>query len=102
MTQNKFTPGPWQYWTGSLSRSPGIYGPRVPNKDRNWIADIRVGDPKVQEANAQLIAAAPEMYEALEWLLPIAETYLRLAPNHPDNAKVESARFALRKARGEK
>jgi hypothetical protein len=34
------------------------------------------------EANAHLIAAAPAMYEALQW----AKQYLRMPDFHPDNS----------------
>jgi len=42
-----------------------------------------------------LHAAAPEMAEAIAWLLPLASAYLRSAPSHPDHAKLETARALL-------
>ena len=57
----KFTPGPIQ---------------KEFNNDARWlltdeegypIADVYGGDMITDEANANLFAAAPEMYQALEW-----------------------------------
>jgi hypothetical protein len=36
-----------------------------------------------------------ELRSALAALLPLAEAYLRSAPTHPDNAKLEDARALL-------
>lgn len=36
------------------------------------------------------------LVEALAYILPLAEAYLRHAPTHPDNTKLETARAALR------
>jgi len=46
-------------------------------------------------ANARLIAAAPELLAALEWL----ETYLRDTPHH-NAVAAANARKAITKARG--
>jgi hypothetical protein len=53
---------------------------------RNFGADRRL---------CTLHEAAPEMAEALGWLLPMAEAYLQGAPSHPDHAKLETARALL-------
>jgi hypothetical protein len=45
---------------------------------------------------------APAMLEALKEVLPLAEAYLKSAPGHPDNAKLEDARAAIRAAEGKK
>ena len=45
--------------------------------------------------------AAPDLLAALRYMLPLAEAYLSGAPSHPDNAKLEDARAAIRKAKGE-
>lgn len=39
-----------------------------------------------------------QLVDALAMILPLAEDYLRSAPGHPDNAKLEDARGALAKA----
>lgn len=47
----------------------------------------------------RLIEAAPELRSALQLVLPLAEAYLRSAPTHSDNAKLQDARDALDKVR---
>ena len=98
----KWTKGPWRvnpYTTSDdlLISGDGCTLARIPDaKHGQHLTVIE------SEANANLIAAAPEMYEALEWMLPMAEAYLKHAPSHPDNAKLETTRYVLAKARGEK
>lgn len=48
--------------------------------------------------NARLFAAAPDLLGSLREILPLAEAYLKSAPGHPDNARLEDARAAIRKA----
>ena len=43
--------------------------------------------------------AAPTLLAALDTVLPMAAAYLKSAPSHPDNAKLEDARAAIRQAR---
>ena len=63
----KFTPGPW------FIDAQGI-GPKSYADDQSYgiqmpVAYIEKYDwPEEQEANANLIAAAPTMYEVLDWL----------------------------------
>ena len=93
-----WTPGPWQCvgWT-----PPGIYGPgglrdavRVAQIDRR----IKVEEA---EANANLIAAAPALYEALADCLaelsPLMQAY---RPEHYEPI-CGKARAALSAARGD-
>jgi hypothetical protein len=99
MTDPKWTPGPWR---------TAAHGSRVWGTDgKGWVEVAQVGNfsdkellPTNEErwkADANLMAAAPELYEALnaiirdlpsrrDWLDPVAE---------------EFARAALSKARGE-
>lgn len=69
--EGKHTPGPW-VTVGGLIRTPcgGI--------DRGETLAHVMGNP----ANAALIAAAPEMYEALVWARGIVEAFP--APNDED------------------
>lgn len=60
------------------------------------LADINGPQYSHQEANARLIAAAPEMLEALASL----ETYLRDTPHH-NAPEAAAARAVIRKATGE-
>ena len=84
MTEAKRTPGPWHIMEGTdwVIVSPevsvaAVYTPR--------------GDPEVRQANARLIAAAPDMLAALEGLI-----------HDFDRLKAEEiARAAIAKAKGE-
>jgi hypothetical protein len=99
----KHTPGPWTVFNpddGECHRYPGIdsesetiiiYG----NEDE--VSGVRGQSKEVAEANARLIAAAPELLEVLVEILPIAETMIN--SNHPTWKKAKSA---IAKATGEK
>lgn len=86
-----FTPGPWT----AVHHSDGII--TVRDFNRTPIADIwLVG--KATEANARLISAAPELYEALKglveddsWLVSLADQRARR------DSRIAAARAALAK-----
>jgi hypothetical protein len=62
MSETKFTPGPW-HWVdhGSFIN--------IESKDCSSIASLfSYATPEIEEPNAHLIAAAPTMYEVLDWL----------------------------------
>lgn len=89
MSEAKFTKGPWV----NSPLGPWI----IETKDEIEIADISASSLVNATANAHLIAAAPELYEALEDVL-----YLFGQGDNPDEPKeVSVARAALAKARGE-
>lgn len=77
MTNEKFTPGPWRV----DERSGNIGGLSIFTEEKvcDMIADveihIRANGRKVAEANARLIAAAPEMYEALKFVQDHCQLY---------------------------
>lgn len=60
MSKHKHTPGPWQISVTSDDGDYIFYGVEA---DGVAIADVYRGEK--HEANARLIAAAPEMYEAM-------------------------------------
>lgn len=104
MSQTKFTPGPWATksaripvdgefdWCVSTSIDGADY---VIAEAFGRVAEqIRPN----AEANARLMAAAPELYEALEELLQDIQQYE--AWQRPARA-VDVARAAIAKARGE-
>jgi len=83
MTESKHTPGPW--YIQPDRRYYVIY-----SEECGALADVQADLPK---ANAQLIAAAPDLLVALEELIA--------APNKKRPAEVwEAARAAIAKARG--
>ena len=98
-----FTPGPWLLRTTPTSaglchivsaanwRGAFIYGDGI----RKGVDDAL---PKAQElaANARLIAAAPDLLEALKWMVLRTE-----GGEYPDGKCLEDARAAIAKATGE-
>jgi hypothetical protein len=87
-----FTPGPWE------ARTFAIYG-GANMRDRIAHTGGGLPPPRVREsdANARLIAAAPELYEALEATLE----FLGEIGAGPRKALREQVQAALAKARGE-
>ena len=108
----KWTPGPWLS-APVLSQETG-YGWDI-NADEIWLGTVfnshrgHEGFPAddVGEANAHLIAAAPELYAALEGVIDNIEDYERVNNLHPSPGRhdcwqsVTIAKAALAKARGE-
>lgn len=89
--KTKFTPGPW---FAECVGSGGAYDNPVDVYEvTNQYTRIAEG---IFKRDAHLIAAAPELYEALEAALPVMER------RAPDFDVVNAAiRAALKKARGE-
>lgn len=81
------TPGPWT----ALNRG---YKSHVTDNDMNWNAEI-VGPGHA--ANALLIAAAPELLEALQEFVGAVNAGAKFS----DMSVVEYARTAIAKAKGE-
>jgi hypothetical protein len=96
-TETNHTPGPWE-WQHDYESSPNWCSimTKIGNK-LTYIADVYRG-----EADARLIAAAPDMLEALEALLPLAEDFY-YDVNHGDEyvEQFVKARAAIAKAKGE-
>jgi hypothetical protein len=97
MSEPKFTKGPWEV---DLS-SP--LDPKVATSLGGWIAtelDWPLS-PVAADANAHLIAAAPELYAALERLVDRLDSHFGGPSRSSDWEEQEDARKALAKARGE-
>ena len=93
MTQVKHTPGPWRlvWWGNEAYPYPLSI---LAENDGAWIArDGHVSS----DANARLIAAAPDMLEALRGMLRLAE-----AANVSERIICHEARAAIARATGEK
>ncbi len=99
MADVKHTPGPWaiEYRTdGQFTYSPRIYaGPAVIHYTAGYHTEEQDATFKARaEANARLIAAAPELLEALQWIVSQPQGYMYLEVR-------EKAAAALAKATGE-
>lgn len=70
-TVTRHTPGPWDYDMDYVvapdlgGRYPDIYIAEIAHSDDEG----RIASPEQQDANRRLIAAAPELLEALDYLL---------------------------------
>ena len=94
-TSPAHTPGPWDVEPkGSRHFVDGADGLTVAYLDR---AGVR--ERSEIEANARLIAAAPELLEALEAVLPDLEHYVATHGPGPDK-RLAAARAAIAKAKG--
>ncbi|NTU49754.1 MAG: hypothetical protein HGA87_02485 [Desulfobulbaceae bacterium] len=94
MSEAKFTPGPWRYQCETNDHHPSIYA------ENNWkfISVWKSNSVAPKEADGLLMAAAPEMYTALERCLR-----REYNPFEPDNQSALYVRIdaVLKKARGE-
>ena len=92
MSEDKFTPGPWS------APDKGNLRGAVVAKDGEMVCDPSGAGRYEDEmdANARLIAAAPEMYE----LLVLLENYY--AVRGESNSVTKTISQVLKKARGEK
>nr|WP_313010796.1 hypothetical protein [Brucella intermedia] len=99
MAETKYTKGPWDWETPLGDDCYSIVQAGLKSYEWQFIAHVHVGIPAEgmmprQEAlaNARLIAAAPDLYEALKLLLSSA---------HDHQTGIQEAEAALAKARGE-
>ena len=94
-TSHAHTPGPWDVEPkGSRHFVDGADGLTVAYLDR---AGVR--ERSEIEANARLIASAPELIDALEAVLPDLEHYVATHGPGPDK-RLALARAAIAKAKG--
>jgi len=94
------TPGPWHGRNNPDFRSREVFDPN------GWrVADCRTTkNYEEEEANARLIAAAPELLEALDLTLHSLENWMAIADEEDrrdyDDEAVAKARAAIAKAGG--
>lgn len=98
MSEAKFTKGPWE-WVKSNNDNWSSYdlSPGILTKDT---ADGTPFGDEIDKANAHLIAAAPELYEALYRLVRDCEI-AGLQEQAGFDCWISMANAALAKARGE-
>lgn len=100
--ETKWTPGPWAVGISSGNGIPCVDA--IDTKDGKlfevcevWGEERDTEETHMSRANAHLIAAAPEMYGAIEWALAV------FSPDTPEHAAIlEAMHAALAKASGEK
>lgn len=92
---NKHTPGPWAHINpdGFTVRHPQVYSDTGPVCNVTWLGDGRIDELR---ANARIIAAAPDLLEALQEIVAAAdgEGWAQL------DATLANARAAITKATG--
>ena len=102
-TENKHTPGPWAVVTDDTAAQ--VKGFPCIHSDNYIVVGVEgmYGDIETDYANARLIAAAPDLLEALERLATFeAFTFEEWGDDNPEvTARVEYARAAIAKARGQ-
>ena len=97
-----YTKGPWKYGAELSSRTgEWLISFDAGNRGRGiGIAETRPGSGQ-EEANARLIAAAPELLEALEWVLGEYQVIFTDETGKTENEAIAFARAAIAKAKGE-
>ena len=93
MSDTKFTPGPWRYDRTNGSPTTGEH--MIAGAKPGYLAEVRDCGSGDVRANAHLIAAAPDLYAALNGLLGLLDAGSLYEP------QAYAARAALAKARGE-
>ena len=97
--QTKHTPGPWHIGVRTFHAGRDVYGPKG---EPVAVADDAITATPEAEANARLIAAAPDLLAALEALTacasmsgPAGTTAYLIS-----NERMQAARAAIAKATG--
>ena len=96
---NTHTPGPWILDTPELihASAPGNGRPYYHHSILSTSGQARIAEVFGNEDNAGLIAAAPELLEALRLLASAVEQF---APNGTEWPELTTARAAIAKAEG--
>lgn len=100
---NKFTPGPWFIHPGSDKNAVQVRVQRTDKPQFHRPVAVCGGwgtTPDENKVNAQLIAAAPEMFQSLETIAAILNDETNDAESHWLRL-LDIADKALKKARGE-
>lgn len=96
MSEAKHTPGPWTAFSDEVNDHTNV----VSIADRTRLVLSLPGRHK-SDPDVRLIAAAPELLEALELILEALEEAVELF-GCPDGTWVDKAKNAITKARGER
>ena len=111
MTDSKHTPGPWSIY-GKPGDYPGIEAGQIPFSvvvfgfpDEYHPCGIQGRDSNEMQANARLIAAAPDLLEALRTCVAVIEIQQRFCESTAEgkaawDETLDHARAAIAKATG--
>jgi len=98
--ETKHTPGPWRYEAGTKTIRAA--------RENYWLCSMDSFDGAVDhEANARLIAAAPELLAACEDLVNLWDEWVRYSEGLEEplrrsiEMRVQQSRAAISKAKGE-
>jgi hypothetical protein len=101
MTKTARTPGPWIFQYSPWRAQDGSDIPAFEVHGEEKVCDTDENRPvEEQEANARLIAAAPEMYDALEHFFNIMHDYESSLQKGYVKHAMDMARAALECAKG--
>jgi hypothetical protein len=94
----KHTPGPWN--VRKTATTIRIVGPNIRAVNNKTVANVRLRDGSYHDA--RLIAAAPELLEALKLANEMLNhLYKKTNDDAPDNVDHGKVRLAIAKAEGE-
>lgn len=97
MSEIKHTPGPWGH--SFISALSGVNGWRILDATGDFVGIVEGPvDDIGRNSNARLIAAAPELLEALKHLVSVANPHLR---DETELLALGIADFAIAKAEGQ-
>ena len=105
MSEAKHTPGPWEF--GPSHSSTGLAGQLVVRPagefpHGEWVADVGSMYDDHRVANARLIAAAPELLEALKEVTMVLDRIFDVEDRTPEPNSISGrARAAIAKATGQ-
>jgi hypothetical protein len=94
MGTSKHTPGPWHVEDTNGAKLHCVVVSNHKGANGSWVIIGQIGGPD-KKANARLIAATPELLEALSDLVTLIDN---VAPAYSKIGAVVSARAALAKA----
>ena len=100
----KHTPGPWRLYQGPLLyvEADNHVGPIAELRSRLDYGRMHPLVAETRDANARLIAAAPELLEALKAMVALDEEHHQRCQGDEDVCReVRQARYAIAKAIGD-
>jgi len=101
---SKHTPGPWEVVDSFYPSMKEVAGPSFNVKAVMWSTDLTERDYQERLADLRLIAAAPDLLEALEWCADTLAVFVvdgSAAPDSVVGKNLTAARAAIAKATGE-